>query len=272
MNIAVFGATSFIGRALCESLLTHGHSVISFSRRAPETRPNASHRHWALGERPIIDKDDHVNVAIHLAHDFTRGTGADLNVYGTVAAVQACAASAVPRQIYFSSYSAHRHATSVYGRAKYVTEQILNGFTDLTIVRPGLVVGNGGVYLKIEKLARRLPFFPTISGLNKVIPIIELDLLITTVTTILSVPKMHKEYNIFHPGLLSLYDLLLYAQQDRHVQAVSKFQLVIPRLLVLYAVHFLLLSRIPIGNSLDSILGLISNAQSPHTSMWVGAT
>lgn len=272
MNIAVFGATSFIGRALCDSLVTHGHSVISFSRRAPETRLNACHRYWALGERPIIDRDDDVDVAIHLAHDFTRGTGADTNVYGTISAVQACAASGVPRQIYFSSYSAHRHATSVYGRTKYVTEQILNGFTDVTILRPGLVVGNGGVYLKIEKLARRLPFLPTISGLNKVIPIIELDLLITTVINILNISTMQKEYNIFHQNLFSLYDLLHYAQQDRPVQAFRKFELVIPQVLVLSVVHLLLLSRIPIGISLDNILGLISNAQSPHTSMWVGAT
>jgi len=268
VNVAVFGATSFIGQSLSEALVTHGHTVISFSRRVPASPLSISHRNWALGDRPEIDTNEEIDVAIHLAHDFTNPTGRDVTVHGTVSAVQACAASGVPRQLYFSSYSAHQHAVSEYGRTKYVIERILKGFAGVSIVRPGLVVGNGGVYLRIQQLSRRLPFIPTISGLDKVIPIIELDILINTIITIISNVTCAQEYNIFHNNFLSLHNLLIYTQEDASQQASHKCSIVIPKFLVIFIVKLALILNINFGISIDNVLGLLSNAASPHKSMW----
>ena len=97
-----------------------------------------------------------VDAVIHCAHDFTAGARRK-NVDGTRAWFEAAAARGARLQALMSSYSARPDADSEYGQTKFEMERIFG-----TVLRPGLVMGDGGLYKKQRAALRRLPIIPVI--------------------------------------------------------------------------------------------------------------
>src|SRR5262245_18175416 len=101
---------------------------------------------WQMGDPIPVTALDGVDVVIHTAHDFTP-SAINTNVKGTLAMEGAAAIAGVERQILISSLSARPDAISEYGRSKLMQEEhfIRNNHT---IVRPGTVLGIGGLFGK----------------------------------------------------------------------------------------------------------------------------
>jgi nucleoside-diphosphate-sugar epimerase len=149
MNVFITGVTGYLGQRLAASLVKQGHRAVGSSRREYE-----------LGQPVDPAMFEGCDVVIHAAHDFKRGA-MDRNIEGTRACFAAARKCGVRRQIFLSSYSARADALSEYGKTKYRIERIfLEGGE--TVLRPGLVVGNGGLFARQRAALLRTPVVPVI--------------------------------------------------------------------------------------------------------------
>ena len=134
-----------------------------------------------------------MDVVVHLAYD--RKAGIELNVEGVKRVFAAAAAAGVSRQIFVSSYSARPDALSEYGRLKYLLETFFLE-RGQTIVRPGLVIGNGGLFGRNMEQILHTPLMPLLNAGSDLLPVVAVEDLVTAMTTLL-----HREpgaYNLFN--------------------------------------------------------------------------
>lgn len=161
-RVAITGAGGFLGTALTQRLLGAGMEVHALSRRRPALPGVQWHAYDLAGPVPAIAAD--VDVIVHAA--FAMGTtGPELAGANQAAALRLrdTARQHSRHFVFISSMSAHADAVSAYGRSKWKIEQALDGTRD-TIVRPGLIIGPGGVYARMLDSLRRAPVVPVFFG------------------------------------------------------------------------------------------------------------
>lgn len=125
---------------------------------------------------------------------------------GTIALAEAARMAGVTRQVFVSSLSARPDATSEYGRTKLEIEAHFHDHSDV-IVRPGMVIGNGGVFGRILDMARRHPVLPLPDGGRTRLPIIGTRSLCRCVEQVLhGVGGI--EVNLFYPEMPSLREIM----------------------------------------------------------------
>jgi len=186
-TILVTGANGFIGRALCASLVAHGHVVRGAVRRSyailnsPITQINVGEINSKTDWESALDG---VDVVIHLAarvhvmsetaidplEEFRQG-----NLYGTEHLARSAAAQGVKRLVYISSIKVNGEASMTgrpftesdvpepkdpYGKSKWEAEKVLRKVSketglEIVIVRPPLIYGPG-VKGNFERILRTI--------------------------------------------------------------------------------------------------------------------
>ena len=108
-----------------------------------------------------------------------------------------------PDYAYFSSYSSRPDALSEYVQIKYRIEQyfLQNGYT---VVRPGLVIGKGGMFLKMLDAVRKSPVIPLPDGGNSEVPIVSVRQLCEALHKIISSSIPEQEFNLFYPEMTTM--------------------------------------------------------------------
>ncbi len=104
-------------------------------------------------------------------------------------------------QALLSSYSAGPGAESEYGRAKFEMERI---FT--TVLRPGLVIGAGGLYQKQRAALLRMPIVPVIGDGSQPTAVIRLEHFLKAATVVIEEERTGA-FNLFYepqPGYREL--------------------------------------------------------------------
>lgn len=263
MRILIIGAAGFIGSRLVEISSQRDFDIVALSRKNVSLPSRVSWFKWALGE-PIPEaamKD--VDVAIYLAHDFDGLMGAETTRDATVAAFTNAAKAGIKRQIFFSSYSAGQHANSVYGRTKYEIETEIRKVAGTIIVRPGLVIGAGGLYGRIQKFAKRLPILVLPEGGKGLIPVIHLDVLCQTTLNLVEAKKYMAEANLFYKEPITLRQLVFNACGQ---PKKTPWILPAPTRLLLPLITFCELIHLPLPVSADNLKGFIANQHAKHES------
>jgi nucleoside-diphosphate-sugar epimerase len=164
MRVAITGANGFVGQALLKRLSDGGCRLIALTRN-PLSGPAGHPCEWlrytledGLSDRLPEDCDS----VIHCAYSMSARGAADLEL--NVNAFRALQASAAGRRLVFiSSMSAHAGAQSTYGRGKWAIEGMLRSDADLAI-KPGFVIGSGGIFGRLRRSIRALPFVPLFYG------------------------------------------------------------------------------------------------------------
>lgn len=159
----VTGASGFLGRAVCERLAVDGWDVERWCRSTE--RVGLPARPFRLGERIDPSALSGVSALVHAAHSLDEREWEDawrVNGEGSIALARAAHSAGVGRIVFVSSMAAHPRAESVYGRCKLRTETELRRLGPLTIVRPGTIVGPGGIFAQVSALAAKLPVLPVI--------------------------------------------------------------------------------------------------------------
>jgi NADH dehydrogenase len=209
MRILVTGAGGFIGKNLINFALESGHSVISLSRPGTKVVGSEVDIDWALGRLPSSSSLSWVDAAVHLAYDYACVSGKNYNISGTIDLFVMLKDLGVKRQIFVSSYSAGPHAESLYGKTKWEIENKLKKYSSAVIVRPGLVLGEGGIYGRMVSFTRRWPFVPLPEGGKGLIPVIHIERLCFDLLRLCDNMCKLMELNAFYEKKLSLRELVL---------------------------------------------------------------
>ena len=266
MNILITGINSFIGCNLGRYLSGCGHNVYGTVRCPTKTSINFK---WLiksfiyeLGAPPDPSMFNSIDTVIHLIYDF-RPRQMELNIQGTQELCLTAKKGGVNHQIFISSYSARKDAISEYGRTKHALEGFFlkeQGF----IVRPGLVLGNGGLFKRMVRLIQKFPVLPLIEDGSGLIPIVNIGILCKAINMIVtSKARVDKEFNLFHPELISLKYLL---QQVSHFTKKKIVFMNIPVRLLVLALDFVGKVGIQLPITSDNLMGYIANRNVVHFS------
>lgn len=263
MRLLVIGAAGFIGSNLTRHAAAQGLDVVALARSGRVAGFSGPCLRWSLGQPLPAKALEGVTCAIHLVHDFDGENGARLTAEQTTACVARLREAGVLRQLFFSSYSAGAHATSLYGRTKFAIERALAGAADVVIVRPGLVLGDGGIYGRIRKWAQNFSLVPLPDGGRLAVPVIDVERLSRETILLAEISGGHDDANLFEPELVSLRELVLRAAAEVHRRPLI---VPIPSLFLLSGLRAAALLRIPLPVNADNLSGLLANQSAGHAS------
>jgi uncharacterized protein YbjT (DUF2867 family) len=161
LNLAITGATGFVGGRLLELALAEGYSVRALTRRPQQDRDGVT---WIDGslDRPdsLAELAAGADSVIHVAGVINAPDLAGFeagNVTGTASMLDAAEVAGVKRFVHVSSLAAREPKLSAYGASKAGSEALI-GASPLSsaIVRPPAVYGPGDKEtLELFKMAKR---------------------------------------------------------------------------------------------------------------------
>jgi nucleoside-diphosphate-sugar epimerase len=166
MRVAVTGAAGFLGRAVARELVAGDHAVIELVRHTRNTNDaRIESRRYELDDtvgEALLDQADAVVHCAFARADRVWPDAFATNVEGTLRLFERASERNIPF-LFVSSLSAVPEAPSVYGRQKFALETML-GPRGACIVRPGLLMGNGGLVAGLVETMRRRRVLPLVDG------------------------------------------------------------------------------------------------------------
>lgn len=176
-TIAITGANGFIGSHLVSMFRDAGFSVVALSHEAlTQPKDGVTRRRFHLDPKMDLPDLSGCGVLIHCAYvKHLPGQAAEmLNVQGTQRLLAAARQAGVKQFIFFSSLSAHTAAVSSYGRTKFTIENLLDPAHDL-ILRPGLVLGNGGLFGNMLRTIQNSRLVPLVDNGRQELQTIDIE-------------------------------------------------------------------------------------------------
>lgn len=163
-TIAITGATGFLGKALAKYFHGQGDKVIGLVRAIPQQKV-AGMEYLLFDLSTGQSSVDHIeaDVLIHTAYVPVTASKNALqeNLNGTKTLL-----SLFPqrtKKIFISSVSADADSPAVYGRQKAALEKLFLEHGG-TAIRPGLILGNGGMFATMRDYLRKKQNIPVFNG------------------------------------------------------------------------------------------------------------
>lgn len=230
MRIFIVAIGSFLGSRLAAHLQQGGHSI-SGTSRSPVAKANCPVVRYSLGDPFDASTVADCDVVIHTAHDFSnsrRTVEGSAILFRSVLQLP----PPIPRQIFISSYSACADAVSNYGSAKYEIEQMfLRGGE--AIVRPGLVIGNGGMFGRNLQSILGSPVVPLLDGGHDVVPVIGVSDFLVSMERLITEGSTGA-WNLFHPVLPGMRELVVSILEQSGHRAIL---LPVPSVVALFTIR-----------------------------------
>jgi len=204
-KILVIGSSGFVGRRVAQTLLAAGYAVRCLARTPAKVQDLA-----ALGCEVVqgdmtdlasmqraLASVDAAYIAVHTLSPQGAGTAAgqgfmDVEMQGVQNIVAACRTNGVRRLLYITFLGTTPDGPSAWARGRWQTEQVLLGSgLDVTVIRPGQIVGVGGDgFDMLTAQARRSTAFIMGSGRQK-FRTIALDDLVAYLIGVLDEPRAY---------------------------------------------------------------------------------
>lgn len=156
MRIWLLGASGFVGRHAARALLAAGHTLVNRPRVDMARATAASD--W----RPHLRGVDAVVNTVGVLRDSRRRPIWPTHAEGPMALFDACAQAGVRRVVQVSALGVEGSATT-YARSKRAADEHLlalagRGALDAVVLRPSIVVGEGGASTGLFRALARLPW------------------------------------------------------------------------------------------------------------------
>ena len=257
MTIFITAIGGFLGSWLASGLARRGHQVKGSIRRSQPADPPGVVR-LALDEAFDAAVFAGCDAVIHAAHDFTRGAY-DKNVRGTMAWAEAATRAGVSRQVFIGSPSAQPNAPSEYGRVKHTLERWFLDHGHL-VVRPGLVVGPGGLFARQRAALLRTPVVPLIGGGNQPTLVIAVDHFVDAVTRIIETGAP-REASLFYDECPPMRAFVTAVKQAAGQRAIV---VTIPSGIAMGLARLARTLRLPVPVTPDQIRTLLNSPSNPR--------
>ena len=231
MKALITGGAGVVGRALCRELLDRHVDVrvltLPGDALAKQLPPEVEVFFGDVTDASSMGTAfEGVDVVFHLAAILLStdpGAFGRINEGGTRNVVACCKATGVRRLLYVSSISVTYPVRTPYGASKLAGEACVKGSgLDWTIVRPTLVIGDGGG-IEFNMYARYVTRFPLYflpgGGLAKKRPVRSVDLVQGIAAAGLSGAAMGKTYALAGPEEMTMAEMahrILGARGLRH--------------------------------------------------------
>ncbi|OGL51393.1 MAG: hypothetical protein A3C43_06925 [Candidatus Schekmanbacteria bacterium RIFCSPHIGHO2_02_FULL_38_11] len=263
MNIFITGLNGFIATHLASFLSERGNVICGSTSRPNTQISNNRARHiYSLKLGNSVDRSifQDVDAVIHCAYDFKPGA-LKRNIQGTIAIAEAARSQGIQKQVFISSLSARPDAVTEYGKAKYETERyfLQNGGV---VIRPGTVIGNGGVFGRIVKLMKKCPVLPLPNGGKSQMYLIGIVDLCISIAEILN-RKGPSEFNLYYHEKPALRTILT---QMKFILQCNVLLIPLPAIFLLFPLEFLKWLGIRTPIDVDNLKGFIKSQDMAHRS------
>lgn len=258
MNVFITGINGFIGSHLAgylkeKNIRVHGGSA--------KTDPRKDLEPVLSGYFQLRFEDEYapeifagIDILIHCAYSYDRKDIKSMNIDGTKKLFFAAQDMGVKKQVFLTSYSAKPNSKSDYGFIKYELELFFLRQQQL-VVRPGLVLGDGGIFRRMSKVLKSYPVVPLMDGGHYDVPIIPVEALCRAIEKILP-NKGPAQYQLFQEEMVSMKHLM--QEMKKQLGAKCLF-LPIPSVFPLMFLKTLEALRIPFPIKSGSIVALKEN-------------
>jgi len=160
-TVVITGGNGFLGSYLVAFFSGKGWKVKALVHNMPQQIISGVEYHLynllAAPQQKIVEGTDCVIHCAYAPNDF------ELNVKGTIQLLDISRKCGVRKNIFISSISTSESALSVYGKQKWACEKLYDQPTDL-ILRPGLILGNGGLFGQMKEYLKKKRLIPLIQG------------------------------------------------------------------------------------------------------------
>src|SRR3954452_17789853 len=164
MKVLVAGASGFVGRRLCPTLVEAGHDVVAMTRHPDVYAGAGSPVFGDISAAPSLpDALAGCNGAYYLVHSLDDADFARKDAVGAKAFGAACRAAGVGRIVYLGGLGDEADALSAHLRSRRDVETLLGAAGGPgTTRRAGIVVGHGGISWELTRqLVEHLPVMVT---------------------------------------------------------------------------------------------------------------
>lgn len=217
LTIGITGASGFVGSCLMADYACRGHRIIAFSRRVVATSNEVEFRPYDLDRGLAAEQLRDVDILIHAAFERAAGDGeasSRRNIRGTSLLFES-AREAGTIFVFLSTLLARADAKSVYGKHKYALESLLAP-QGAIIIRPGLVVGDGGLIRSLYVALRR-GFVPLVDGGELTILVVGTEDLATAIE-LACVNGLNGRQNVCADRVVSIAEVARTLAQRFHLQ------------------------------------------------------
>lgn len=187
-TLVLTGATGFIGKHLADYFLAHNWTVVALVRIAPEKHSrNILYTKYDLASGEPVHLPDEIDAFIHAGYiKQTNGIDAfELNTKSTTHLLETLRKKNVTSKIFLSSLSADENASSVYGRQKAAIEELFLSEKG-TVIRAGLVLGNGGLFGAMKNYLKQKSLIPLFGSGAQPLQTVYIDDLVSSIAEIIS--------------------------------------------------------------------------------------
>jgi nucleoside-diphosphate-sugar epimerase len=208
-RVAITGANGFLGTALVNHFAGRGWHVRALVRIPSKQQPQANVEYVAYDlSQPVADQTlKNVDYLIHAAYlrQMSKSDAAfDVNVQGAQNLLTASRSNKLKKNVFISSMSAHNGAESVYGLQKLHIEGLFSGSKDINI-RPGLIIGNGGLAKDLTQFMKKRHAVPVIGGGRQPLQVVSIDNLVLTIEKALT-SSLLGTFTVAHPRVYTYKD------------------------------------------------------------------
>ncbi|MDQ1358613.1 MAG: hypothetical protein QOG44_2986 [Acidimicrobiaceae bacterium] len=163
MKVLVTGATGFVGSHLCAALVDAGHDVRAMTRRpASYSGPGEAVGGDIADPAALSIALQGCDAAYYLIHSLDSADFAERDRRGAEAFGDAAAAAGVGQVIYLGGLGDENDQLSAHLASRREVEGILAARVPTTVLRAGIVIGDGGISWEIlRQLVARLPVMVT---------------------------------------------------------------------------------------------------------------
>lgn len=160
--VGITGASGFIGMAFTTVLRKAGFRVVRFSRSNLREYSQGDERYFSMEGPDSRGLMSGIDILVHCAWNLDdKKDVSEKNVAGSRTVFESAKEAGVRKIIFISSVAAHDQTQSSYGLAKLAVERMLD-VNRHAILKPGLVIGNGGLFRKLSDFALSRKVVPLI--------------------------------------------------------------------------------------------------------------